>query len=114
MMKPDELYEVVKNVPRSAWPNGAIWNDAEGRWWLQRDINSAGWPTYPEAAMLLFEASMTRWLIGEGYHTFEWGNGESPTVTLDLYEHHFSDSSERDSLVKLLAAACRELKGAPQ
>lgn len=112
-MTAKELHELVKDVPKEAWPGVAYFRFGEKADWLL-DEDRPEWPPWSNklqegAVVLMFEASMTRWLVGEGFHSFEWGNGESPTVTLDLYDHHFENKSERDSLVKLLAAACKDV-----
>jgi hypothetical protein len=113
-MNADELFEIVKDVPREAWPKFLFYHDYQyphiWKWIPPLEETDRGLGRNTEEAALMFEASMARWLIGEGFHSFEWGNAESPLVTLDLYDHHFENRSERDSLIKLLAIACKAVK----
>ena len=106
-MNAAQLEQIVRGIPSGAAPAGVCWqcrHDAEGLIPHLRGFRIA-----TSEACLLYEASMERWLIGEGYHRFEWGNGETPTVTLDLYDKHYEDRSEHDSIVKLLSLACKDI-----
>lgn len=106
-MTATELYELVKDVPREAWPDEIEWDT---------HLIVFGCPHYPDwrllenHAVLLFEASMSRWL-------------EEKTGGIQLYwkddgkkrRHRVQDlwvvpnvKGEGPTRLHALAAACKE------
>ena len=114
-----ELYNIVHDVPREAWPERLTCDSPLREWRLRifrkarNDIVEAGLDV--QDAELLFEASMTRHLIGLGYHQFNYVLGDS-SVTLELYDKSFTVSLESTSRVqtttRLLALACKAVGNA--
>jgi hypothetical protein len=122
-----ELYEIVKDVDRAAWPktNGVTYHyrleedgphDVEWWFWGGTEEDPSG---HVEARMVLLEAafvgSMVAWLIGKGYHVHGWdSNSDTSTATLVLYDREFSVSTDKyrgmGTIVALLAAACKEAR----
>ena len=107
-----ELYEIVKDVPMYARPRGLVGWNLERSYPLLCVPTMGDQPTHedvfisPDHAEMLFEASMIRWLIGEGYHTLKWEPLDEGVV-LELYEQwRFEDRSGAHSHVRLLARAC--------
>ena len=102
-----ELYEIVKDVPKEAWP--VNFNYARHH----RDL-AWGHTGYiatlePEQAELIFVGSMTHHLIGEGFHDFEWDTGDEVVLpSLTLYDHGPFFGSRP---VEALAAACKAVVG---
>ena len=97
-MDAKQIYSIVKDVPREAWPK---WIDyGHGQWcWI-------GSPVSFEHANIetLFVGSMTLYLLAEGYHTFIWDtDSDAETVVLDLYDQLYRGQSELEAL----AAACK-------
>lgn len=108
-MTAQELFEVVKDVPREAWPQIFHKLHFDGDSWSLDDTRI----DVSEAA-LMFEASMVRWLISNGHHSFEWDPGETDVYgpSLDVMGletiHAPSNFNPRGcDILWLLAAAVR-------
>ena len=105
-MTAKELYEIVKDVPREAWPEEIVWDTGLEVW-----VDTWG-ATYPpvKRIALLFEASMTRWLMLYGKVTYT----EGATVDFEpFYTVEFQgwNVETRGTLVEALAAACKAVGG---
>ena len=96
-MTATDLYEIVRDVPREAWPE-LEWHG--GRW---VDGHTESY-TRPELAGQAFVGSMLAWLASK-FETVVYRHNESTkhTVSQDIKEW------EGDSLVAALAAACKEV-----
>lgn len=102
-MNANELHEIMKDAPQAVLPKGLVLGAVRHQWLLSGKLLQT------DHAAMLFEASMIRWLIGEGFHSFEWdSDSDAGSVMLTLYDREFVDKSGRDSHIKLLAAACVE------
>ena len=86
-----ELYEAVRGVPAEALP---------------LDMADCMLRLSPRHLELVLEASMTRWLIGEGYFTFEWDSGE-PDIPVATTLTVYIDPIPAKTMVEGLAAACK-------
>ena len=102
-MNAAELYEIIKDVPRQAWPE-KIRHTAN----LFAYMHEGGDKFMPTSLMeAAFVGSMVLYLIGEGYHDLHWdGDSDEGTVTLTLYYPQFTATSE----IACLAAACKGAK----
>jgi len=98
-----ELYEIVKDVDRAAWPE-KIRHTAN----LFAYMHEGGDKFMPTSLMeAAFVGSMVLHLISKGYHDFEWsGDSDEGTVTLTLYDQQFTATTE----LGCLAAACKEAR----
>ena len=96
-----ELFEVVKDVPREAWPKDLGWHGL-GRW----TNGDSEWYMTEAHAELAFIGSMTAWLLDRGVFASKRFN-ENAFWTIDT-----NDTSKRSgnfgTLVAALAAACKE------
>ncbi len=103
-MTASELYEIVKDVPRVAWPD-LEWVDMR---WVDGHTEAY---TRPELAEQAFVGSMTAWLVERGQYptSSKVGAGDDLRyITLT-----FADESKKGvgtSLVAALAAACKEVQ----
>ena len=93
-----ELFDVVKDVPREAWPE-LEWTSASWR-------DSSRWRMRPEVAEAAFIGSMTAWRIADA-------KNHGGDVYIEQDKHGFrvqvNDIEYRaSSLVAALAAACKE------
>lgn len=93
-----ELYEIVKDVPREAWPKDLGWHGL-GRW----TNGDSEWYITEAHAELAFIGSMTAWLA-ERLDVVE---------TVRRFDSSFMVRTSRTttvqtSLVAALAAACKE------
>ena len=110
-MNASELYEIVKDVDRAAWPE-KIRHTAN----LFAYMHEGGDKFMPTSLMeAAFVGSMVAWLIGKGYHVHGWdSNSDTSTATLVLYDREFSVSTDKyrgmGTIVALLAAACKEAR----
>lgn len=101
-----DLFEIVKDVPRQAWPEGAYFGLAFGKpdfvaW-------EDGAKPSDRVAELAFIGSMTAWLAGG-----LWINRRMHTDGEMIYKVKASDGGcsvygEHRTLVAALAAACKE------
>lgn len=104
-MNASELYAIVKDVPKEAWPDISWCNGA----WFETDrdglIHRHSLSLEVETSVLMFEASMMRWLISQGHHEFTWdpGNKDGDATTLTLY----SVAYPAPTILEGLAAACK-------
>lgn len=58
-----------------------------------------------ETAIALFRDSITNYLIGEGYHSFEWGyDSDTELVTLDLYDSQHAGRTQLHALHSALTS----------
>lgn len=120
-MTPSELYEVVKDVPRIAWPLSdnrewrLVYREEEGLrpaafWWRAEGGKFDGtWSNSEMNPALLFEASMTRWLENEyDVHT------SIATHTDGLFRIYTGIgvcSGKGPTKLHALAAACKAVGG---
>jgi hypothetical protein len=108
-----ELYEIVKDVPKEAWPEGLAYIRDE--WWVYGP--PSGEYVAPSLAEEAFLGSMTRYLInntaressphhGEEVRMVIDTDGATPTVAVDIggcnWYHGATD-------IEALAAACKEI-----
>jgi hypothetical protein len=100
-----ELYEIVKDVPREAWPEISMGDD--GRWWTSSP-DCATWPIQPKTAEACFIGTMMNHLIAEGYHKFEWDTGDTDIVDPSLTLYDFGPFFG-PHIIHHLAAACKEI-----
>lgn len=101
-MNAQQLFDIVKDLPREAWPELKYSEYPVSNYpmWSENGRAIADW-----LAVLAFESSLTRWLIGQGFHRFEWShNSDTDKVILDLYGNAFVATT----LIEALAAAVRE------
>ena len=103
-MNAKALYELVKDLPRECYPEG-VWYDPDGKVW--NDTTDGAPASLP---VLLFEASMMRWLIGEGFHSFNYVLHDHGVV-LECYDKVVRTPLECGSKVQtttlLLVAMCK-------
>ena len=94
-----ELFAIVEGVPKSAWPDAEL---IDGRYWVHASYND--WRLMTNAAALMFEASIMRWLTMR-FETvvYRCPEYDSYTVSQDVKEW------SRPTLLEALAAACREI-----
>jgi hypothetical protein len=96
-----ELFEVVKDVPREAWPeltwDGVEWSNSR----RDEDISA-------RIAEHAFIGSMTAWLAGRGFFPTcnVWDDGKDPRASVLINNRQMSHGGT--SLVAALAAACKE------
>jgi len=114
-MNASEIYELVKDVDRKWWPKDIVGYVPECYFMLKGSTTKVdrahAEDVYlsDETAELLFEASFTRTLIGEGFHTFDWSSDvDSETVTLTLYHDEFV-VPDRGGCLAALAAAVKSI-----
>lgn len=98
-----ELYEIVKDVPREAWPSGMHydWNlhgPKRAKHWHDGDMRMSD-----TTAELVFIGSMTAWLASHNWvpSSHVWRDG----ARVELFNGAMHRAS---SLVAALAAACKE------
>lgn len=101
-----ELYEVVKDVPREAWPNGVHydWNvhgPKRAKHWHDGDMRMSD-----TTAELAFIGSMTAWLMNRNVFASKSQFDES-YWTIDMNNVSKRSGNYR-TLVAALAAACKE------
>lgn len=67
-MTAQELFEIVKDVPKDAWPNDLPWEDMKAETALQSATPWYGLASRitVDRATMLFESSMLRWLAVHG------------------------------------------------
>lgn len=101
-----ELFEVVKDVPREAWPTMVVF--VANMWAFETKAYPTGTKSHfipTEVAELAFIGSMTAWLMvvcnRVETQVTPWGSVECTT---------FGEESRKEapSLVAALAAACKE------
>jgi hypothetical protein len=100
-MTAKELYEIVKDVPREAWPEGIDYTlTCFGSCW---GVPGAGMTT-STLAEAAFVGAMVKYQIGRG--------GPIPTKYETGYMYRDSDFIYRDfpTMIEALAAACKEAK----
>lgn len=101
-MTAQELYDIVKDVPREAWPSMA--EPVNGAWYMDKHPDADTCPM--ENVVLMFEASMMRWLAKRGTFCIDHMEGERPPVVTS-----YADGSARtwkgSTIVEALAAACK-------
>ena len=114
-MTAGELYAIVKDLPQEAKPRRIV-GFARGCWFILQTAETGDKPVcvdsflFPEEAALMFEASMMRWLIGEGYHKFNYVLYDHEVV-LECYDKTVRTPLECGSKIQtttiLLAAMCK-------
>ena len=97
-MTAKELYEIVKDVPKDAWPK--VWYDTHDERWQEN------WNSYlilSELAEAAFVGAMVRHQIDRGRHM--------PTKYEAVYSvYNGTTNLCFDTLVEALAAACKDAK----
>jgi len=103
-----ELFEVVKDVPKEAWPSGVYCH--KGLWWKHQpyDDGTRSSRLGPQTAEAAFIGSMTAWrsktrTVAVCGTTVKVGSSLTPLREWDEYR--------ASSLVAALAAACKEVGG---
>ena len=119
-MNASELHELVKNLPREAWPvdldlltegSNANWGGVQCRvvcdsWWLDpRDADDAK-SIGTDHAVLLFEASMMRWLSTRSMPLIVKNYGFEVELAAFDRDKPFK-AIKAKSMIEALAAACR-------
>jgi hypothetical protein len=99
-MQASELYQIVKDVPRDAWPTELAW---DGQGWIGTQYDEYIGDATAEAA---FVGSMTAWrsakrTVAVCGTTVKVGSSLTPLREWDEYR--------ASSLVAALAAACKEV-----
>jgi hypothetical protein len=112
LMTAHELHELVKDVPKEAWPENCYFLDVylTSQGWYKIPVQDPDSMILDNHIELLFVGSMTHYLIGEGHHSFNFVLGDDD-VTLELYEKTFcvrlDIGSRVQTTTRLLAAACK-------
>ena len=103
-MTANDLYEIVKDVPREAWPRGVGYSNTLMAFEHAQEQTHTVFDD--EHAELMFVGSMTAWLLRTcdrvETQSTPWGSVECTTCG----EEHRVEAS---SLVAALAAACKEV-----
>lgn len=103
-----EIREVTKDLPAESRPGACYWHDDYGFSSCKTDPDpECG--IKPEHAEMLHEASMTRYLIGLGYGSFDYNSdGENVTIAVGGIEVSvpLDHSNRTQCILRLLAAAC--------
>lgn len=103
-----ELYSVVKDVPREAWPEHVTF--ADGLWFVTDD--PMGRMSICNAhAELLFVGSMTKWL-GDRGPLVSRRRGYPETWKVQMCINDDVSEFEATTLIEALAAACKAVGGA--
>ena len=99
-MTATDLFAIVKDVPREAWPTELAW---DGQGWMGNQYGEYIGDATAEAA---FVGSMTAWLAALNWFpkSHIWRDG-ARVMLADGTTHRAS------SLVAALAAACKEVGG---
>lgn len=106
LIMPAQLHEIVKDVPEGAWPT-MFWCPVRKNW----SVGSGDWSINFDHAVLLWEASMTRWLAEES----AWVTIQRPSVNYRPTYQVLVESAlkgypnvevEDPILVRALASAC--------
>ena len=114
------VHELWKQIPEAARPAGLSWHDALecflGDTAIADSLGHDGSGVifkvkmHPAAVAMLLEASMMRWLIGEGNHSFVYELGDH-NLTLRLCDLAVSVQLDAGNSVqthvRALAAACK-------
>lgn len=106
LIMPAQLHEIVKDVPEGAWPT-MFWCPVRKNW----SVGAGDWSINFDHAVLLWEASMTRWLAEES----AWVTIQRPSVNYRPTYQVLVESAlkgypnvevEDPILVRALASAC--------
>jgi hypothetical protein len=108
-MQASELYEIVRDVPREAWPREVKF--AANLWKFETSVSptvtqSHFMPT--DLAEAAFVGSMTAWMIHRGRLTLR-GNVFAGVVAYAIVEIEPIEPTGANTLVAALAAACKEV-----
>lgn len=105
-----ELYEVVKDVPREAWPHGPsrpmFYCEVRG---FYHDCGMVCPLVVSWEAVMLFEASVMRWLLSKAIivHVYYSHQDGRTSLTLNGSGINGTLHIDKPSLVEALAAACK-------
>lgn len=107
-MSASELFEVVKDVPKEAWPNGCFYlaeNDDD--WWeLSRQNKHTLVCRFPVVhAVSLFESSIMRWLLERAGERMVGSGVHIKMGCVQVGESRFV----RPTFIEALAAAGKEI-----
>ena len=103
-----ELFEVVKDVPREAWPEQFDWYEETGESpYRCFTVNGEEYNYKNNLLELAFIGSMTAWLIQRGRLTLR-GNVLAGVVAYAIVEIEPIEPTGANTLVAALAAACKE------
>jgi len=106
-MTASDLYEIVRDVPREAWPEQMAFNFR--RQMFTNEIEpSPRWDLTPDWAANAFVGSMTAWLIHRGRLTLR-GNVFAGVVSYAIVEIEPIEPTGANTLVAALAATCKEI-----
>lgn len=105
-MTAGELYAIVKDVPREAWPAGWRWIRDKAFFW--HDVYCTSLCDWNDAdqVVLVFEASMMRWLCERHYPVSIKRRPRRYAVSAFSGDEAFK-SGTGGSLVEAIAAACK-------
>lgn len=111
-MKAEELFAIVQDVPREAWPqlaDGDSIHFIEG-WWrtTRKNIKRVG-VFYPDEAALMFEASMTKWLCDKMAGVTIGPCRDGGYGVVDTWQSPYV-KTKADTLIGALAAACKAVR----
>lgn len=90
------LYEIVRDVPRDAWPESLWWHqmgrwtNEDSEWWIADDL-----------AALAFIGSMTAWLLSE------FDDIEIQTTSVGVEVTNETGHYEAPTLIEAMSAACK-------
>jgi hypothetical protein len=98
-----ELYEIVKDVPRDAWPE--VMESEDGAWYHRYGPSFSAQVAEGDAA-LMFVGSMVAWLAtyGEVVVTPTFDSGSMSYVSIQVCNHDWIGGK---TLIAALAAACK-------
>jgi hypothetical protein len=112
-MTATDLYEIVRDVPREAWPEQFDWYECGGDTpYRCFTVNGEEYNYKNNLLEVAFVGSMTAWLVSQGYHNFEYRVDDDNSVLVLEYgrtEVAVPLAKRRDSMVDALAAACKEV-----
>jgi hypothetical protein len=110
-MQASELYEIVKDVPREAWPEQFDWYECGGDTpYRCFTVNGEEYNYKNNLLEVAFVGSMTAWLIHRGRLTLR-GNVFAGVVAYAIVEIEPIEPTGANTLVAALAAACKEVGG---
>lgn len=104
------LYEIVKDVPKDAWPK--VWYDEYDRLWHEHWNDCT---ILPDLAKAAFVGAMVAWLIKEGspssFTLLDMGDFQRVHEYHDGTGYEIMNNYDKPTLIEALAAACKATKG---
>lgn len=90
----EELYDLVCGI-KDYWPKYVTYNE------VLKCFKIGGYGPLLDISICIFEATFTRLLLSEGFHSFEWDSNDEDTI-LSLYGKEYIGYSELECLVEAI------------